>query len=710
MQESGGRSGRVLLALALYLALQSVLGLGLSAALPELPPGVLYLPLLGSGALVWGIAQGVHTPRRAALGSAILALIAATLAAAVWTGESPAGFYLPPLAFGWALAASLLGGGGAWATARQGRIWEIVIGEAVLLTATGAAAGGGLLTMGVFLGASVLFLLGETHIRREREWEARGVDYATDLRLDTALTALGLSVLLTAAALTFSIPAPRPAWRALAPLTDPLRARIQRINRAAGLHPAAEAAGEGAEGTFAFAQPAGLPRQYLLGSGPELAEIPVASIRLQIPAAPPPLPLYWRSGTYDRYTGQGWTRSGGETVPWRNPDRLPEGENLVWQEVRYLRGEPPFPVLALGTVRYLDGRAQALTQPPETAYALHTPADAYRVWSAPPLATPAQLRAAPRQYPAWVRERYLVLPEGTPSRLKTLALALAREAETPYDKALALEAYLRTFPYALDLPPPPADRDLTAYFLFELRRGYCDYYATAFAVLGRAAGLPTRLATGYLGGACDPSTRTCTLYAGDGHSWPEVYFPGYGWVPFEPTAGRTAPARSEAETNLPPAPAPAVSRGFSPPRGAGGILLALMLLTGGAGVLRALGETLALRRLPPRERILRLWERAVRRAERDAAPPPKGATPLEIGRQLKGSLAPLARLPRGDVLLQDAVACTDAFIHLVNLAWFAPHAPQESRLALSHWRKLRLYLLAARNLERGRRWTGGKIG
>ena len=79
---------------------------------------------------------------------------------------------------------------------------------------------------------------------------------------------------------------------------------------------------------------------------------------------------------------------------------------------------------------------------------------------------------------------------------------------TPYDRARAIELYLRTIPYSLDVPIPPAEHDVVDYFLFDLRRGYCDYYATAMAMLPRAAGLPAHVAVGYAAGDYDPATRT----------------------------------------------------------------------------------------------------------------------------------------------------------------------------------------------------------
>ena len=86
---------------------------------------------------------------------------------------------------------------------------------------------------------------------------------------------------------------------------------------------------------------------------------------------------------------------------------------------------------------------------------------------------------------------------------------------------------------------PPADVvDVADYFLFDLRRGYCDYYATAFVVLARAAGLPARFATGFTAGSWDPVQRLWVVDEGNAHSWPEVFFPEVGWIPFEPTGGR----------------------------------------------------------------------------------------------------------------------------------------------------------------------------
>ena len=109
---------------------------------------------------------------------------------------------------------------------------------------------------------------------------------------------------------------------------------------------------------------------------------------------------------------------------------------------------------------------------------------------------------------------------------------------TPYDRVRSIERYLRTFPYTLDVPHPPASRDLVDYFLFDLKEGYCDYYASAMVVLARAAGIPARLAIGYASGDYNEKSRRFMVTGADAHSWVEVDFPNTGWVPFEPTASR----------------------------------------------------------------------------------------------------------------------------------------------------------------------------
>jgi len=203
-----------------------------------------------------------------------------------------------------------------------------------------------------------------------------------------------------------------------------------------------------------------------------------------------------------------------------------------------------------------------LLRGPDDLIGLEGVAGDYVVRSEVRQASAADLRAASGAYPEAIRSRYLALREETPTRLRALAAEITAGAETAYDVALAIERYLRQFEYDLGVPAPPAGQDAVAYFVFDLQRGYCDYTASAFVVLARAAGVPARLAVGYATGEYDPAQGCYEVLELDGHSWPEVYFVGFGWVPFEPTAAYRPFERPSGET----VPREAVSSVPAPPR------------------------------------------------------------------------------------------------------------------------------------------------
>lgn len=195
-------------------------------------------------------------------------------------------------------------------------------------------------------------------------------------------------------------------------------------------------------------------------------------------------------------------------------------------------------------------------------------------------ATADQLRAAATSYPPWL-DRYRTLPGGSsqgaiaiPQRVKDLAAQLARDQRDPYDIAAAIERYLRaTYGYATVVGTPPANRDITDYFLFDAKEGYCEYFATAMTVLLRANSIPARMVTGYLPGARQADGRFLSRES-QAHAWVEVYFPQYGWVTFDPTPRPDVPPITRGAggaTPEPPAPAaapapsPAAAQPQAPP-------------------------------------------------------------------------------------------------------------------------------------------------
>ena len=158
----------------------------------------------------------------------------------------------------------------------------------------------------------------------------------------------------------------------------------------------------------------------------------------------------------------------------------------------------------------------------------------YEVLSSVSIATLRDLQRDNSSYPAWIMDAYLQLPPEMPPRVRDLALRITEGARTPHDKAVAVEGFLRQFEETYSIQPPPLNVDAVDYFLFTGRAGYSDYFASAMAVLLRAADVPTRLASGYATGVFDPETSSFSVKQSHAHSWPEVYFPNYGWIPFEP--------------------------------------------------------------------------------------------------------------------------------------------------------------------------------
>ena len=128
------------------------------------------------------------------------------------------------------------------------------------------------------------------------------------------------------------------------------------------------------------------------------------------------------------------------------------------------------------------------------------------------------------------------LPEGIEEGVYELVMEIAGQAQNPYERATAIADWLRkNMRYNLEVEYPPRGRDFVSWFLLESKQGYCSYFASAMAVMGRLAGLPTRYVEGYY--ARPGADGKATLTGMDAHAWAEVYFKGLGWIPFDATNG-----------------------------------------------------------------------------------------------------------------------------------------------------------------------------
>jgi hypothetical protein len=148
------------------------------------------------------------------------------------------------------------------------------------------------------------------------------------------------------------------------------------------------------------------------------------------------------------------------------------------------------------------------------------------------------------------------LPPGLNPEIRALALDWTRREDTDLEKLIAIQDSLRDpleFQYDTELTVSESD-DYLSQFLFETKKGYCQQFATAFAVLARTLGYPTRVVTGFLTGESDSATPDQFVVRGsDGHAWPEVYFPDHGWIAFEPTprSGASGPSHTVPPTQIP---------------------------------------------------------------------------------------------------------------------------------------------------------------
>jgi len=600
----------------------------------------------------------------------------------------------------------------------------------------------------LLMGATLALQVLRSHVARERAWQAARVPFSS-AGFELALVAAVLSATLMVAGLLTPSLSVRELAQAVDRMVRGQEHEESPVTESLGLEPRPARPVTGFDGV----RIAGLPRQHLLGSGPELSQRVVMWVHLEgyEPVAPEvlvdepprlPPPYYWRGLTYDRYSGRGWYTGGTYTAEYAagqlaitepisletpaEAGRPPAFHLTVRQQVQFVTaastGSGQAPPADSGPapegLLYVTGELLAADQDYQVAW--RAPGDAFGAqigiggraaveqaalggrtyWadSRVPLVSVAQLRSAGSDYPEWVQQHYLALPDELPARVRDLALDLTATEPTPYDRARAIEHYLRTFTYTLDLPAPPPGQDVADYFLFELQRGYCDYFATAMVVLARAAGVPARLVVGYASGTYDPTQAHYVVTEADAHSWVEVYFPGYGWIEFEPTSGRPPIERPEEVTppeaaSLPPlAPAPTPG-----PRAGSGTWLAWLVVPA-ALALGGLGWWLAdgwwLRSRPPEAAVAVLYGRLYRHGERLALPVETGNTPYEFAARLTVRIAEAVRGKRRESFLTSITQGVQWLTDLYVRGLYSPHRPDEveKRQAIRTWARLRRWL------------------
>ena len=269
-----------------------------------------------------------------------------------------------------------------------------------------------------------------------------------------------------------------------------------------------------------------------------------------------PQAALWRAEAFDTFNGTQWTISDHTTEPLVT--QWGEAPNAVVLPSDLAGTIGPVPTVHVTQTFYID------TPQPNVLFAAAVPEQIYfpagglqadhfgsirspvlldsgliySVVSEIPVTDARTLRLANPQDMSSVNPDYLQLPSELPTRVGDLTRSITAGLTTEYDRVQAVQSWIhRNTKYDLDVPRDPAGVDAVDHFLFVTRTGFCEQIASSLAVMLRTIGIPTRLVTGYGPGERNPLTGYFEVRQSDAHAWVEVYYPGVGWVPYDPTFG-----------------------------------------------------------------------------------------------------------------------------------------------------------------------------
>ena len=434
----------------------------------------------------------------------------------------------------------LLGYTAAWYTFREPRIWRVVIPSGIVLLSV-VYYYNGPKPLPLYLAAYVLLallLVVRTHLtEQEKDWRAASVRYERGIWFDFLRAGFLTAILILF--LSWSLPT-----LSATPLAG------DALNRAGGpwrdfqdtwtrLFSSLRSYGSATSDPYQDTLVLGGPRT--VGSTP-IMDIYVSE---QLPS------VYWRAVVYDQYENGFWSLAQeGETTlhyPDDGPLAIPptNARKEITQTVfnylpnsSFLYGAPD--IKETNKQMFVDAeitaRGEQLVTAVRSRYILRQ-GDTYDVVSQVSEVDETSLRQASTNYPEWITEQYLQIPDTVTPETLELAAEITAPYETNFDKALAIRDYLRSnITYNDQIPAPPDGIDPVHYTLFESQEGYCNYYASAMALMLRSQGVPARVASGFAQGEYNEENSFYRVRASNAHTWPEVYFPDYGWIQFEPTA------------------------------------------------------------------------------------------------------------------------------------------------------------------------------
>jgi transglutaminase-like putative cysteine protease len=486
---------------------------------------------------------GIHD-QLAALGGR-LGAFAAVLASGE-PNKDPLMFVILMMALYW-----ILGVVASYSALRSDRIWPALLlpGVALLVNTFSYLRRPGLDGyVAIYALAAVAFLFVVNLARRQREWRAERLRVPSNA--PGQITQIGLLLAFLLVTLAWLVPSFAQSERA-ADLWE------SATRPWAGLRHRLTSAFTGLRNPVAVVSDV-FGDQLRLSAGIAPAETPIFSATI-LNDLPEGLRLYWRARTYDTYEAGTWSSAETEVEPYF-PDEgsfpLPaySGRRTIEVsiyprvEAMHLLYVPPQPSginrsSLLTVVRTPAGLTDVSSVAARTTVVL---GEVYRARAQVADPTADQLRSAGTDYPAWVPERFLQLPETLTPRTRQLAAEITRDLDNPYDQALAITRWLRNnIDYSLASGEPPEGVEPIDWFLFDYGVGFCNWYASAEVLLLRSLGVPARVAAGFAQGTPDETGSVFSVLQRDAHAWPEVFFPGYGWVEFEPTTAQPPLERVE---------------------------------------------------------------------------------------------------------------------------------------------------------------------
>jgi len=447
----------------------------------------------------------------------------------------------------WAI--SILAG---FALSRYGNFIGAVVPAGVVLVIIqiyDAGKGGANVILAAYLFLSVLELGRMTYIQRRAYWKEQSVAVLTESRTDLNITLAIVSCVLMA--LVWSAPTSAQSISAIKTAWDNLNRPLHNVQVDLG-HAVAGLEGAGRVQPVAF-----YGDDLALGSQAATGE--TEYFRILTPINYSTQRYYWRVRSYNFFLNDQWyTRHasnsrfdpGQISIPLASPD-VSTGEFAFTSLVANLAVlvTPAGPAWVshpseLVSLQMSDGKfdpVEFLSEPPVKAgekYSVH--ANVYEP-------TIIELRNAGDVYPDWVTAENLQLPDKLSPKILALAQQISAQAKTPYDKADAITKYLRTnITYSTTVDNPPPGHTALDWFLFDSKKGFCNYYASAEVILLRSVGIPARMVVGFAQGEFT-SPDLYVVRERNEHAWPEVYFPGVGWVEFEPTSNQVPVVRPLGE-------------------------------------------------------------------------------------------------------------------------------------------------------------------